>query len=108
MPDDQSLRELEEVVDWEVFKPKLVRLHSGRAKRGRPPCNPFVILKILVLSYLYHLSQRQVEAYANDSLSTKWFLGMAVDQAAPGHSTLTKFKERIEKQRKGALLEQLL
>jgi IS5 family transposase len=44
----------------------------------------------------------------NDSLSAKGFLGMAVDEAAPDHSTLTRFKERIEKQGKEALLEELL
>jgi ABC-type thiamine transport system substrate-binding protein len=81
VPEGRFLRKLEEVVDWELFTPKLVRLYRGRAERGRPPYNPVVILKILVLSYLYDLSQRQVEVYVNDSLSAKWFLGMAVDEA---------------------------
>lgn len=108
VPEYHFLRKLEEVVDWKVFTRKLVRLYRGKAKRGRPPYDPVVILKILVVSYLYDLSERQVEAYVNDSLSAKWFLGMAVDEAAPDHSTLTKFKERIEKQGKEALLEELL
>jgi IS5 family transposase len=108
VPARHFLRKLNEVVDWEVFVPKLIRLYRGRAKRGRPPYNPVVILKILLLSYLYHLSERQVEEYVNDSLSAKWFLGMAVDEAAPDHSTLTKFKKRIEKRGKEALLEELL
>jgi len=108
VPADHFLRKLEEVVDWEVFTPKLIRLYRGRAERGRPPYNPVVILKVLVLSYLYDLSERQVETYVNDSLSAKWFLGMAVDETAPDHSTLTKFKERIERQGKEALLEELL
>jgi transposase len=106
--EDHFLRKLEELVEWDVFTPKLVRLYRGRAKRGRPPYNPAVILKILVLSYLYDLSERQVEAYVNDSLSAKWFLGLAVDELAPDHSTLTKFKQRIERQGKEALLEELL
>ncbi|MGC9358155.1 MAG: transposase [Anaerolineae bacterium] len=49
-----------------------------------------------------------MEAYVNDSLSAKWFLGMAVDETAPDHLTLTKFEERIEKRGKEALLEELL
>jgi IS5 family transposase len=106
--EEHFLRKLEEVVDWEVFTPKLVRLYRGKAKRGRPPYHPVVVLKILLLSYLYDLSERQVEAYVNDSLSAKWFLGLAVDEAAPDHSTLTKFKGRIERQGKEALLEELL
>jgi IS5 family transposase len=67
-----------------------------------------LILKMLLLSYLYDLSERQTEAYVNDSLSAKCFLGLAMDEAGPDHSTLTKFKERIEKQGKEALLEELL
>jgi IS5 family transposase len=49
-----------------------------------------------------------VEAYVNDSMSPKWFLGMAVDGTAPDHSTLTTFKGPIEKYGKEALLEKLL
>jgi len=108
VPEDHFLRRLDEVVDWEVFAPKLIRLYRGRAKRGRPPYEPVVILKMLLLSYLYSLSERQTEAYVNDSLSAKCFLGLAVDEAGPDHSTLTKFKGRIEKRGKEALLEELL
>jgi transposase len=108
VPEDHFLQKLEQGVDWEVFTPKLVRLCRGRAKRGRPPYNPVAILKILVLSYLYDLSERQVETCVSDSLSAKWFLAMEVDEATPDHSTLTKFKERIERQKKEVLLEELL
>ena len=108
VPEEHFLRQLREVVDWAVFTAKLVRLYRGRAKRGRPPYEPVVILKMLLLSYLYDLSERQTEAYVNDSLSAKYFLGLAVDETAPDHSTLTKFKERIERQGTEALLEELL
>ena len=91
VPEDHFLRRLEEVVDWEIFTSRLVRLYRGKAKRGRPPYNPVVILKMLVLSYLYDLSERQMERQVNDSLSAKWFLGLAADEAGPDHSTLTKF-----------------
>jgi IS5 family transposase len=108
VPENHFLRRLDDVVDWEPLTAKLIRLYRGRAKRGRPPYNPVVVLKMLLLSYLYDLSERQTEAYVNDSLSAKCFLGLAVDEAGPDHSTLTKFKERIEKQGKEALLEELL
>jgi IS5 family transposase len=108
VPEEHFLRQLDDVVDWELFTPKLIRLYRGRAKRGRPPYDPVVILKMLLLSYLYDLSERQTEAYVNDSLSAKCFLGLAVDEGGPDHSTLTKFKERIEKHGQEALLEELL
>jgi transposase len=107
-PKNHFLRRLDDVVEWERFTPKLIRLCHGRAKRGRPPYNPVVILKMLLLSYLYNLSERQTEAHVNDSLQARRFLGLAVDEAGSDHSTLTKFEERIEKQGKEALLEELL
>ena len=108
VPEDHFLRKLDEVVEWKVFEAKLIRLYRGGAKRGRPPYDPVVILKMLLLSYLYELSERQTEAYVNDSISAKWFLGLAANERGPDHSTLTKFKSRIEKRGKEALLEELL
>jgi len=39
-----------------------------------------VMFKTELLAYLYNLSERQVEQFVNDSLSAKWFLGLAVDK----------------------------
>jgi IS5 family transposase len=63
---------------------------------------------MLLLAYLFGLSERQTEDSVKDSLSAKCFLGLAVDEEGPDHSTLTKFKVRIEKHGKEALLEELL
>jgi len=67
-----------------------------------------VLLKMLLVAYLYNLSERQAEAYINDSMSAKYFLGLGMDQFAPDHSTLAKFKERIILRKREMKLEQLL
>jgi IS5 family transposase len=108
VPDGHFLRQLERLIDWEVFSEKLVRLYRGQAKVGRPPYNPSVILKMLLLAYLYDLSERRTEAFVNDSLSAKYFLGLAIDEPAPDHSTLTAFKRRIVRRGGEGLLEELL
>jgi transposase len=108
VPDSHFLRQLEGLVDWEVFADKLVHLYRGKAQGGRPPYNPSVILKMLLLSYLYDLSERRTEAFVNDSLSAKYFLGLAIDEPAPDHSTLTAFKRRIARRGDEGLLEELL
>ncbi len=92
---DHFLRKLADLVDWEWFTDRLIRLYQGGGEVGRPPYDPVVILKMLLLSYLYNLSERQAEVYCNDSLSAKCFLGLAADELAPDHSTLTAFKRRI-------------
>lgn len=95
VPESHFLRHLDQVVEWGKFSERLIRLYKGEAREGRPPYDPAMILKMLLLSYLYNLSERQTEVYVNDSLSAKCFLGLAVDEAGPDHSTLTAFKRRI-------------
>lgn len=60
-----------------------------------PPTPPVVILKMLVLTYLYNLSERQTEEFVNLNLAAKEFVGLAVDERAPDHSTLSVFKSRL-------------
>jgi len=108
VPADHFLRQLDALVPWQRFTKKLVRLYLGKARQGRPPYDPSVLLKMLLVAYLYNLSERQTEQVANDTLSVKCFLGLAVDEPSPDHSTLTKFKERLLERGKLEAAEDLL
>jgi IS5 family transposase len=108
VPQDHFLRKLEEIVPWERFTGQLVEFYAGGAMYGRPPYDPAVILKMLLIAYLYDLSERATEQQVNDSLSMKWFLGLAVDEPAPHHSTLTKFRQRLLQKGNGEALEEML
>lgn len=107
VPGDHFLRRLNAAVDWRPFTQKLVRYYKGGAEYGPPPYEPTLILKMLLLSYLYNLSERQVEEYVNDSLSAKYFLGLAADEPAPDHATLTLFKNRLLARKGERVFEQL-
>lgn len=50
-------------VDFEVFRPTLEAVldRSDRAKGGRPPMDPVMMLKVLILQSLYGLSDQQAE-----------------------------------------------
>jgi IS5 family transposase len=98
VPRDHFLNKLNEVVDWSRFTKRLLGYYEGKGERGQAPYNPALILKMLLLSYLYNISERQVEILANDSLSVGCFLGLGADEKAPDHSTLTLFKNRLLKQ----------
>lgn len=95
VPKNHFLRKLNEVVDWDGLMKKLAPYYKGGAEYGPPPYEPSVLLKMLLLSYLFDLSERQVEELCNDSLSVKSFWGLAVDERAPDHSTLCLFKGRL-------------
>ena len=95
VPRDHFLVQLNEVIDWEAFVPVLLSTYEGMGERGRPPYSPVVILKMLVISYLYDLSERQTEEVVNYHLPVKEFVGLAVDEPAPDHSTMSLFKRRL-------------
>ena len=108
VPKRHILRRLERAVDWPAFTERLVDLYKGKARVGRPPYDPAIILKMLVLANLYGLSDRATQARVNDSLSAKWFLGLAADEPAPSHSTLTAFRGRISRRGGDGYLDDLL
>ena len=86
------LRKLSEVVDWDRFTGKLLGYYRGKGEMGQAPYNPAIMLKMLLLSYLWNVSERMIEELANDSLSIGLFLGLGADERSPDHSTLTLFK----------------
>jgi len=90
------LKKLDEKVSFEqLWHEKLLRTYKGGAEIGQPPYRPAQVLKMLFLAYLFGTSEREIERIINDSISMKVFLHLALDEAAPDHSTLTKFKNRI-------------
>ena len=108
VPQGHFLRKLRELLPWESLTRQWVGLYKGGAEYGPPPYHPALVLKLLFLAYLYNLSERQVELFVNDSLSAKYFLGLAADEPCPDSTTLTVFKGRLLKARGQAPLEALL
>lgn len=101
VPPKHFLRQLKELIDGEKLTQDLADCYKGGAEYGPLPYHPAVPFKMLLLSYLYNLSERQSEAFANENLPARYFLGLAGHQSAPDHSTLTVFKQRIM-EREGA------
>jgi len=95
VPKDHFLVALENMFDWGAISDELIGAYRGRGLYGRPPYDPAQIFKVLFISYLYGVSERQVEQLVNYHLVVKWFVGLAVDEPAPDHSTLTVFKNRF-------------
>ena len=50
VPKDHFLVKLNEVVPWQRFTYKLVKYYRGKAKEGRPPYDPAVLPKMLLVS----------------------------------------------------------
>jgi IS5 family transposase len=90
---------LNKLFDWSSYSERLIALYVGQGERGRPPYDPALIFKMLLLSYLYNISERETERLSDEHIAVKWFLGLAFDEAPPDHSTLTAFKRRLRRRR---------
>jgi IS5 family transposase len=108
VPQDHFLRRLDEVVPWDAFGGQLLTYYKGSAETGRPPWNPVLMLKVLVLAHLYTLSRRDTETHINENMPAKWFVGLAADEKGPDYSTLADFQSRLTQNGKVEVFEKLL
>ena len=91
------LERLARVMDFELFRADLeaVLARSDRAKGGRPPYDPVLMFKVLVLQTLYTLSDDQTEYQLKDRLSFMRFVGLALHDPVPDAKTLWLYREQL-------------
>ncbi|HEX8413418.1 MAG TPA: IS5 family transposase [Sphingomicrobium sp.] len=80
-------------VRWERFERLLAGLKPQGA--GRPPFDPLLMLKALLLQQWYSLSDAELEEAINDRVSFGKFLGLSLEAPAPDHTTLCRFRNRL-------------
>jgi transposase len=82
VPKNHFLRQLAELIDWDSLTAGLVDQYKGGAEYGSVPYCPATLLKMLLLSYLYKLSERATELFVADSLAARYFVGIAANETA--------------------------
>jgi IS5 family transposase len=95
------LQKLSKCIDFNFFRPLLEEsLYSDYdgSKGGRPPFDPVVMLKILVLSRLYNLSDDALEFQIKDRLSFMRFLGIDFGSVVPDAKTIWAFRDQLQRQ----------
>jgi len=105
IPKDHILRRLKDLLDWEALAGEL---HDCYRHKGRPSVPPEVMLRILILQYLYDRSDRQVEEDLRMHLGFKFFCGLAADEVGPDHSTLSRFRGRVGTRRFARLFNRIV
>jgi transposase, IS5 family len=85
------------VVGFEMFRPDLVAAlnYSDGTKGGRPPFDPVLMFKILVIQAQNNLSDERAEFLINDRLSFMRFLGLGLGDKVPDAKTIWAFRERL-------------
>ncbi|MGC5749671.1 transposase [Gluconobacter sp. NFX36] len=92
-----QLEAFSRTVDFEVFRPNLEKAlaYSDGSKGGRPPFDPVLMFKILVIQTLNNLSDERTEYLINDRLSFMRFLGLGLSDRVPDAKTVLLFRERL-------------
>ena len=91
------LLKINEIIDWEIFRPILMRVRKDDySKGGRPPYDVVLMFKIVMLMSWYNLSYNSAEFIINDRLSFMRFLGVPVGTKLPDENTIWDFKEDIK------------
>lgn len=91
------LRQLNDVIDWESFRPTLVSIHEKQRKSnaGAKPYDVVMMFKILVIQSLYNLSDDAVEYQIMDRISFMRFLSLSLGDRVPDAKTIWLFREQL-------------
>jgi transposase, IS5 family len=92
-----SLDRLTGLVKWYRFDKQLAHLRD-EAGPGRPGYPVLVLFRALLLQSLYGLSDRELEEALLDRLSFKRFVGLSLEDAAPDHTVLNRFRNQLIEQ----------
>ena len=103
VPETHLLRLIEKHVSFAFVREKLKDSYS---ETGRPSIDPELLLRILLIGYLYGItSERKLVEELRMHLAWRWFTGLGFDQEIPHHSTFSK--NRHGRFQESKLFEQL-
>src|SRR5438067_9215029 len=103
VPETHLLRLIDKHISFEFVRRQLKDSYS---ETGRPSIDPELLLRILLLGYLYGItSERKLVEELRMHLAWRWFTGLGFDQEIPHHSTFSK--NRHGRFQESKLFEQL-
>src|SRR6202162_2061629 len=103
LPENHLLRLIDKHISFEFVRQQLKDSYS---ETGRPSIDPELLLRILLIGYLYGItSERKLVEELRMHLSWRWFTGLGFDQEVPHHSTFSK--NRHGRFQESKLFEQL-
>lgn len=88
IPEDHLLRQIDRYIDLSFVRERLKSYYSAT---GRPSIDPEVLLRLLLVGYLYGItSERRLLEEVRMHLAYRWFTGLDFGQEIPDHSTFSK------------------
>ena len=90
---DRFFEAVNQSVDWHEIESALAKVYSS--PRGRPSHPPILLFKTLLIQRWYDLSDPAAEDCLNDRKSFARFVGLSLDEKAPDHSTISRFRAKL-------------
>ncbi|KGP91094.1 transposase [Pontibacillus chungwhensis BH030062] len=90
IPENHTLKRINEAIDFSFINDLLEDSYSKYY--GRPAKEPELMVKLLVLQYLYDLSDERLIEEASLNLAYLYFLGINPEDELPDPSLLSKFR----------------
>jgi len=91
-----TLGRLDAATPWERLAHPIRQLPEYKPHgAGRPPWEPALMLKCLMLAKWYHLSDPQLEDHLRDRISFRKFVGLSFDDRTPDETTFVTFRKRL-------------
>jgi transposase len=88
VPEHHLLRLIDKYISFEFVR---LQLKDSYSETGRPSIDPELLLRILLIGYLYGItSERKLVEELRMHLAWRWFTGLGFDQEVPHHSTFSK------------------
>src|SRR5215471_16501662 len=88
VPENHLLRLIDRYVSFQFVRDEL---RDSYSEAGRPSIDPEVLLRILLLGYLYGItSERKLLEELRMHLAWRWFTGLGFEQEIAHHATFSK------------------
>lgn len=89
IPKDHLLVKIDCLIDFSFIYDKVQEQYSNL---GRGSKDPVMMVKLLLLEYLYNLSDGEVVSRAKTDIVFRWFLGLGIDDSVPDDTTISHFR----------------
>lgn len=92
IPENHFLKALQNTIDWKFIDKRCRQFYS---EKGRPAHPAETMFKLVLLQFMYKLSDRQLEEAINDRIAFRWFVRLTGTDPGPDHTTFCRFRDRI-------------
>jgi transposase len=93
IPDDHVLVRIDQVLDLEWLRAEVAGVYC--ADNGRPGIDPEVAVRLMLAGFLVGIvHDRRLMREAQVNLAIRWFIGYALHETLPDHSSLTRIRQR--------------